>query len=178
MKKFFAVILMSFITSFAFAGIFNEKDSIDAAIAVESQKFPSVVVDVNYKFEPDKNLFVQVGNQSRIMDGWDDYNTTYVGLLLDFDNMDFNKEYEPPLGGGPGNSEISTIVEEKENKHKFFLITRIGVSANMEKSDCGLYAGVGLQYGEEKFVRVMFEAEDGKFRNSIGVGMRFHDLKF
>lgn len=175
MKKLITFLMLLALSTFAFGEIFNAKDSVNATVAIETQKFPSGVVDVNYQFEPDNNLFVQVGNQTRLMNGWDDYNTTYVGLLLDFDNFVFDKTYEPPLGSGPGNSERMII---KGKEHKFYLLTRLGVSANLDDSDMGFYAGAGVQYGKEKFVRVMFEAEDGKFRNTIGVGMNFESLRF
>lgn len=175
MKKLLAFFMFLALSAFAFGEVFNAKDSVNVTAAIETQKFPSGVIDLNYQFEPDENLFVQVGNQTRIMNGWDDYNTTYVGLLLDFDNMKWDKNYVPPLGGGPGNSE-RILIRGKE--HKFYLLTRLGVSSNLDKNDVGLYAGAGIQYGKEKFVRVMFEAEDGKFRNTVGVGMNFETLKF
>lgn len=175
MKKIYAFILMLTLSVFAFGDIFNEKDSVNVTVGIETQKFPSGVVDVNYQFEPDENLFVQIGNQTRLMNGWDDYNTTYVGLLLDVDNFIWDKNYVQPLGGSPGNSERVLI---KDKEHKFYVLTRVGLSANLDKNDAGLYAGAGLQYGKEKFIRVMFEAENGKFRNTIGAGMKFDSLKF
>lgn len=157
-------------TFISFGAIFNEKDSLNVAVGLETQKFPSGVLDVNYQFEPDEKLYLQVGNQLRLMNGWDDYSSTYVGLLLDFDNFVFDKEYT-----GPSGSE-RIIIKDKE--HKFYLLLRTGISNSLDSNEAGLYAATGIQYGMNRFVRVMFEAEDGKFRNSIVVGMKFDSLKF
>lgn len=177
MKRFYL-----FFTAFclctvvSFANIFNDKDSLNLSIGIETQKFPSGVIDVNYQFEPSNKLYTQIGTQTRLMNGWKDYQSTYVGLLLDFDNFEFDKTVNPDRI--PGNSERSLILPEKDKEHKFYLLLRTGISNSLDSNDIGLYAATGIQYGHNRYIRVMLESEDGKLRNTIMVGMKFNSLKF
>ncbi|MGL5710494.1 MAG: hypothetical protein ACRCW9_06615 [Cetobacterium sp.] len=173
MKKLFLMFLLASLT--CFGAIFNETDSLNLATGIGTNKFPTAVIDVNYQFDADEELWVQLGSQTRLQSGWHDYQTLYAGLLLDTSKFVWDAKPDPDR---PSGSERSIILPEKDKEHKLYLLIRLGATSDLDSNSGGLYAATGLQYGQNRFARIMFEAEDGKFRNSIVVGMKFDSLKF
>lgn len=163
MKKYLFTLLF-LVSTLSFSNIFNEKDSINISTGIETTKFPSGLVDINYEFEPKDRLIFQVGNQIKFMSNRNDWSSTYIGLKLNFKDFDYNSPIELP--------------KKQIDDSQFYLLMRVGLSNDLDSSNSKGYCGIGVQYGTNYFIRTMLESENHKLRNTVSFGIKFKELKF
>lgn len=163
MKKLLVMLFMFSTFGLAKADIFTKEDFVNIGVGIETTKGFSFPVTLEYgkkielnKFNKISEINLVVGNQVKFMDERNDYSNIYAGLGVPF-YLKHNIEELPNL---------------------FTPIFRLGLSNDLDSKSNGLYVASGIRLGDEKYLEILFEGEDSKYRNSFGIGYKFNEIKF
>lgn len=173
MKKILLGLLA--ISSLAFA-----TPKVNVAGGIETSNFPSLVTDVNVEFENKTPFVLQVGNQLRFEQKRHDWSSAYVGVKMNFSDLDFGSE--PYIGESDNELELHDYLQAKPvskplvpvKKSDFWLLTRVGLSSDLDSTTSKGYGAFGVQYGQDKFVRVLLESENHKLKTSLTIGTKLN----
>ncbi|MGL5022245.1 MULTISPECIES: hypothetical protein [Bacteria] len=161
MKKIFMLLFMFSLFGLSKADVFMKEDFVNLSIGIETTKGFSFPVTVEYGKKIEINRSVSeinlvVGNQIKFMDEQNDYSNFYTGVGIPF--------------------YLKHKIEELPNH--VMPVFRIGLSSDLDSKSNGLYIASGLRFGDEKYLEILFEGEDSKYRNSLGIGYKFNEIKF